>query len=89
MLCNTLKPNGKKTELLVPSAQHRPRPENNHLHVSFKVLNDLSPQYPTDILQHYLPSRTLRPVTKNPPLVPSPNLVQYGKRSFSYAGATL
>lgn len=64
MLCNTLKPNGKKTELLVLSAQHRPRPEINQLHVSFKVLNDLSPQYSSDILQHYPTSRTLRSVTK-------------------------
>jgi len=89
MLCNTLKPNGKKTELLVLSAQHRPRPEINHLHVSFKVLNDVSPQYPTDMLQHYLPPRTLRPVTKNRLLIPSPNLVEYGKRSFSYTGPKL
>lgn len=89
MLCNRLKLNGKKTELLMLSAQHRPRPEINHLPVSFKVLNDLSPLYPSDMLQPYLPSRTLRSVTKNVLLVPSPNLVEYGKRSVSYTGPKL
>ena len=34
MLCNMLKLNGEKTELLVLSAQHRPRPEINHLQVA-------------------------------------------------------
>ena len=34
MLCNRLKLNGEKTELLVLSTQHRPRPEINHRQVS-------------------------------------------------------
>ena len=34
MVCNRLKLNDEKTEPLVLSAQHRPRQEVNHLHVS-------------------------------------------------------
>ena len=57
--------------------------------ITFKALNDLAPQYITDILQAYLPSKTLRSATKKLLVVPPANLVKYGERSFSYVGPKL
>ena len=57
--------------------------------ITFKALNDLTPQYVTDMLQPYLPSRTLRSATKNLLVAPPTNLVKYGERSFSYADPKL
>ena len=57
--------------------------------ITFKALNGLAPQYVTDMLRLYLPSRSLRSSTKNLLEIPSTNLVKYGQRSFSYAAPKL
>jgi hypothetical protein len=56
---------------------------------TYRALNNLAPQYLTDLLEVYKPPRTLRSQDKYMLKVPSTKLHSYGDRRFDFAAATL
>ena len=57
--------------------------------LTYKALNEMAPQYMTDLLEHYIPPRNLRSASKNLLKVPKSNLKSYGDRSFKVAAPKL
>ena len=57
--------------------------------ISFKALHGQAPQYISELLHEYRPSRTLRSRSRNLLTVPRSYTVTYGDRSFSVAAAKL
>ena len=57
--------------------------------ITFKALNKQAPNYITDLLIPYKPSRSLRSSTRNFLMKPVFNLKAYGGRSFVWASAVL
>ena len=55
----------------------------------FKCLNGLAPQYLSDLLIEYKPTRALRSSSKNLLVVPRVNTKRYGERAFSVTGPKL
>ena len=51
--------------------------------LTYKALNQLAPQYITDLLQPYTPAHGLRSANLNLLAVPKSNLTSYGDRSFA------
>ena len=56
---------------------------------TFKAQNGLAPQYLSDLLEDYVPSRALRSATQKKLIVPKTNLKSRGDRAFSVAAPTL
>ena len=57
--------------------------------ITFKIMNGLSPDYLCDLIQPYIPSRSLRSSSANLLMRSSFNLKSYGKRAFSFAAPFL
>ena len=57
--------------------------------IVFKCLNGLSPQYLSELLIEYKPTRTLRSCSKKLLVVPRVNTKRYGERAFSVIGPRL
>ena len=57
--------------------------------MTFKCLNQLAPSYPSDLLIHYRPSRTLRSSDKELPIQRRCRLKTYGERAFSFIAPKL
>lgn len=57
--------------------------------LTFKCLHGLAPDYLTDLIQVYKPSRTLRSSSNLNLTVPSVSTVSYGQRSFFHAAPKL
>ena len=57
--------------------------------IVFKCLNGLSPQYLSEPLIEYKPTRTLRSCSKKLLVVPRVNTKRYGERAFSVIGPRL
>ena len=54
--------------------------------LTYNCLNDIdAPKYLKDMIEVYVPSRTLRSCKQSLLVVPKKNLKTYGERSFSYA----
>ena len=59
------------------------------LFYTYKALNDSAPPYIRDLLQQYLPTRTLRSETKHMLCVPKSKTVTYSKRCFKIMAPVL
>ena len=57
--------------------------------VTYKSLHALSPQYLTDLLHPYIPSRTLRSSDSGLRSIPPSRLRTFGDRAFSVTAPTL
>jgi hypothetical protein len=57
--------------------------------LTYKCLNNLAPEYLSELLNLYLPSRSLRSANNLDLVIPVTRLKSYGDRSFSYAAPTL
>ncbi len=55
---------------------------------TYKALNNLAPQYLTDQLEKYTPSRALRSADKQLLCIPKIRTQKYGARSFKYVALT-
>ena len=55
----------------------------------FHCLNNTGPQYLSDLLKSYVPTRRLRSSQDNLMVVPKTQYCSYGNRSFSYLGPSL
>ena len=64
----------------LPIAQ---RIEFKVLLTTFKILMDLAPTYLAELVNTYVPSRTLRSSSQNLLQVPAPRTKTYGQRAFS------
>lgn len=57
--------------------------------LTYKSYNGLSPTYLSDLLQHYVPARTLRSSNQSLLQIPKISSKAYGQRSFSFAASSL
>ena len=57
--------------------------------LTFKSLNSLGPTYLSDLLEQYIPARSLRSCDENLLVIPKSRLKSYGDRSFAFAAPSL
>ena len=57
--------------------------------LTYKSLKGLAPDYLKDLLDQYVPTRTLRSGSKHLPCVPRVRTKNYGERAFSFCGPKL
>ena len=57
--------------------------------ITFKILNGIAPNYLKDLLEAYVPRRTLRSMSKLRLVEPSYKLSTYGHRAFSVCAPRL
>ena len=67
----------------------RQRIEYKILLYTYKALNELAPIYLTDLIECYIPPRTLRSADQNLLRVPATRLKNYGMRAFATAAPAL
>jgi hypothetical protein len=53
------------------------------LPITYKVLNDIAPDYLKDLLHKYKPARSLRSASQNNLVIPKTKLSTYGDRAFA------
>ena len=57
--------------------------------ITFKIINDCAPEYLSDLIETYVPTRSLRSATQGLLVVPKSFASTYGDRAFSVAAPKL
>ena len=57
--------------------------------LSFRIINNCAPPYLTNLLETYIPKRSLRSATLNTVVVPRSKTTTYGDRAFTIAAPKL